>query len=214
MLTALVTSPVIMAIKRPVRDLLWTVKGASLVNPPVPAGVSSILFVCLGNICRSPFAAVLAADRLKQANELDVLCASAGIRTNQGARAPDTACDVATSYGLSLAAHRPQTLTRELVDTFDLIVVMEAAQLIELRTHYPDAADRLMLLSLFDDQAGPGYGRYNIADPFSKPRATFEACYRRVDRATSALLAAVRASRGERPAHAGRAPQPPGEPGS
>ncbi|MGE0463315.1 MAG: low molecular weight protein-tyrosine-phosphatase [Vicinamibacterales bacterium] len=191
--TALLTNPVTMALKRPLRDLAWSLRGAALNNPPLPDRVESVLFVCLGNICRSPFAAVLAARRLDDANLAGVRCASAGIRTTQGARPPENACDVAAAYGLSLSAHRPQTLTRDLVERHDLIVVMEAAQLEALRASYPDAARRLVLLSLLDGRAAKGYERYNIADPFSRPRADFEACYERIDRAVTSLVSRIRA---------------------
>jgi len=187
--TALLTNRAAVAIKRPLRDLLWTVKGARIRNPPLPAKVESILFVCLGNICRSPFAALLATNRLTQANVKRIRCASAGIRATQAARSPEAACDAAVAHGLSLVDHRPTTLTRELIDAHDLIVVMEATQLVELRATYPDATDRLFLLSLFDGQASTGYDRYNIADPFSRPRAVFEICFNRIDRSLSRLIA-------------------------
>lgn len=187
-ITAVLNHPVTMAIKGPIRDLMWILKGATLRNPPLPARVESILFVCLGNICRSPFAAVLAAARLEAGGRGEVRCASAGIRTDQDARSPEAACDVAAAYGLSLVDHRPQPLTRELLIAHDLIVVMEAAHLQELRATYPDASHKVVLLSLFDGQAGPGYERYNIADPFLRPPAAFEVCYGRIERALSGLL--------------------------
>ena len=95
------------------------------------------------------------------------------------------------STGLSLTDHRPQQLTRELVDANDLIVVMEAGQLESIRRAYPDAVDRMVLLSLFDRHAKGGYARYHIADPYAQPRVAFEECYRRIDRALAALLSSV-----------------------
>lgn len=197
-ITALLTNPVAMAIKRPLRDLVWALKGVGLKNPPLPTKVESVLFVCLGNICRSPFAAELAAERLRREGGVHVRCTSAGIRTTQAARSPKAACDVAATYGLSLVGHRPQTVTRELMASHGLIVVMEAAHLLELRTTYPDVAERVVLLSLFDREAMPGYDRYNIADPFSRPRAAFEACYERIDRALSSMLSSLDAIRENR----------------
>jgi protein-tyrosine phosphatase len=156
------------------------------------------LFVCLGNICRSPFAAVLAERRFRELGVTGIHCASAGISTRQSNRAPEYACEVAeAAYGVSLRDHRPQTMTRELADTFDLIVVMEAGQLEQLRAAYPYARARTVLLSLFDADGVPAYQRYHIDDPFSQPRAAFEASYRRIDRAVSRLIEALRtATRG------------------
>lgn len=194
-ITALVTNPLALALKRPLRDLAWAVKGSGLKNPPLPPKVESILFVCQGNICRSPFAAVLATERLRHEGGVGIRCTSAGIRTTQAARSPSAACDVAATYGVSLVHHRPQPLTRELMEAHDLIVVMEASHLLELRVSYPSAANRVVLLSLFDQAAIFGYDRFNIADPFARPRAAFESCYSRIDRALSNMLARLDALR-------------------
>ena len=187
-ITAVLTSGPAMAVKRSIRDVRWSVNGSAASNPPWPDRVESILFVCLGNICRSPFAAVLAAKKLAAAGRSEVRCLSAGIRANQAGRPPEAACAVAREYGLSLEQHRPTRLTRELVDSHDLIVVMEVRQFEELRRSYPDAASRVVLLPLLDPESRPGYERYHIADPFLQSRAVFEACFRRIDRATSSLL--------------------------
>lgn len=187
-ITAVLTSAPATAIKRAIRDVKWSVKGSGLTNPPWPSRVESIVFVCLGNICRSPFAAVLTEKKLAEAGRSDIRCESAGIRANQAGRAPEEACAVAGEYGLSLQEHRPTKLTRELIDRHDLVVVMEVPQLEQLRQSYPDAASRIVLLSLLDPESPAGYQRYHITDPFMQPRTAFEACYRRIDRATSNLL--------------------------
>lgn len=193
--SAVLTHPLAMRIKQPARDLWWTVAGAGLKNPALPDDVRSILFVCLGNICRSPFAALLADRRLADAGETRIRCASAGLRTTQGHASPQEAQEAAAGFGLSLSDHRPQTLTYELVAASDLIVVMEAAQFRHLQMSYPDHAGRVLLLSLYDERATGAFERYHIADPFSRPRAAFEYCYRRIDRAVSSLLVAVESGR-------------------
>ena len=189
-LTAMLTHSLAMALKRRARDLLWSLNEPKVKNPPIPLHVRSMLFVCLGNICRSPFAAHIASHQLAVNDAAGIRCDSAGIKTTQGGRSPGEACEVAAEYGVSLVHHRPQMLTRSLVDAFDMVVVMESSQLQELRISYPDAADRLFLLSFFEVGLA-GYERYNIPDPFSQPRTAYEACYRRIDGAVSRLIAAV-----------------------
>ncbi len=189
-----VTHPAARAFKRAVRDGWWTVRGGSIANPPVPREVESILFVCLGNICRSPFAAVLATRRLADLGVGGVRCDSAGIRTTQGARPPQEAVEASAAYELSLEGHRPRLLTRELVEANDLIVVMEAGQLHHVRETYPDAASAVVLLSLFDALVTGGFERYHIADPFGQPRSAFDACYGRIDRALTVMLRQLRPS--------------------
>lgn len=195
LLTAVLRHPVAVALKRPIRDLVWAFKASGVENPAVPDDARSMVFVCLGNICRSPFAALLAAARLEAEGETAVRCVSAGIRPSQAARSPQGACDAAASYGLSMEAHQPQLLTQELMDAADMIVVMELAQLMHLRATYPAHRDRIFLLSLLDTGGRGAYERYNIVDPFGHPRIVFDDCYRRIARAVDALITLTRVSR-------------------
>ncbi len=190
-ITAVLTHPWAMALKRPLRDARWRLKGAAIRNPRLPEEVRSILFVCLGNICRSPLAAVAAARRLAAAGRADVGTESAGIRANQAKEAPPFAVAAAAARGLSLAGHRPRLLTPELMQAYDLVVVMEPGQRDELIARYPDARDRIVLLSLYDEHAHLGYDQFHIADPFGGPREVFDACYDRIERAVATLLTAL-----------------------
>jgi protein-tyrosine-phosphatase len=129
--------------------------------------------------------------KMLAAGDADVRCASAGIRTTQAARPPLHAREAARRSGLSLEAHLPIQVTRELLDDFDVIVVMEARQMESLRGAHPHAADRIVLLPLYDRDTYDGYERYNIADPFGRPPAAFDACYERVQRALAGFLQAA-----------------------
>lgn len=189
MLTTILRHPAMQPLKRATRNVWWRYRGRSIVNPPVPARVRSVLFVCLGNICRSPFAEVIAANRVGSTRG-GIRFLSAGIRTKQAAEPPEDAKRVAKMFGVSLDQHRPRTLTRELMEHHDMIVVMETSQLELLRTTYPELRDRVFLLSLFDEGAS-GLERYIISDPFGLPRAAFEECYQRIDCAVSVLLTAL-----------------------
>lgn len=178
-----------MALKGALKDVAWSVKGRTIVNPPLPAGVQSVLFVCLGNICRSPFAEHVAVRRLANAGGSHIRCASAGITARQGGEVPAHGRDVAMlDYGVRLDDHQPQRLTREMVEAFALIVVMEASQLTLLRAAYPHAAHRIVLLSLLDPAPVAAHQRYHIDDPFGQPRAAFAASFARIDRAVARLL--------------------------
>jgi len=185
--------PAFRPLKRVTKDVWWRYKGRSIANPPLPADVRSVLFVCLGNICRSPFAAVLAERRARDWSIGAIRCSSAGIKTRQAAKPPVEAREVAATFGVSLDAHRPRPLTREVAEAHDMIVVMENSQRDLLHTLFPDLRDRIFLLSMFDACA-VGTDRYNIADPFGQPRAAFEVCYLRIERAVVALIRSMHAS--------------------
>jgi protein-tyrosine phosphatase len=183
------THPAAMRIKRPLRDLSWLFRGAGLENPSLPDHVASVVFVCLGNICRSPFAALLAARLLVEAGRPDITVSSAGVRASRAAHSPAEACAAARQYGVCLDTHVPQLLTGDVIGAHDVVVVMDATLWHELRTSYAEFRDRIFLLPLYDTASGSAYERYNIADPFGKPIATFEACYRRIERALRRWLA-------------------------
>jgi protein-tyrosine phosphatase len=186
------THPLAIAVKRRLKDAMWTARGRAIDNPPVSSRVRSVLFVCKGNICRSPYAQRRFQQFLEAVDAFDVRVASAGIMTSQAAAPPGNASVAAAERGVPLDTHRPTQLTPDLMTTYDLVVVMEAGQLRWLRRAYPDRRDRIVLLSLMDNRQ-IGYARYHIADPFGQPIDAFRECYRRIDDALIGLRRAVRA---------------------
>ena len=183
------------AARTALRDAWWTMRGRRWPRPPLPDGVHSLLFVCKGNICRSPFAAELAAQRLVQRGRTDVACASGGYAPSQAAQSPADAVAAAATFGIALGAHRPSGLSEDRLAAHDLVVVFEVAHVERLRAAYPGQAHRLLLLPVFGrTTARRGYARYNLADPFGRPRATFDDCYREIADAVDDLLDRLPAS--------------------
>jgi protein arginine phosphatase len=84
-----------------------------------------ILFVCTGNICRSPMATAIARNELARMGRPDVEVESAGTFALDGHGPTSDAIVAAEEHGLSLDAHCAQQLTRELVAEADLVVGME-----------------------------------------------------------------------------------------
>ncbi|MCI0402560.1 MAG: hypothetical protein L0212_03450, partial [Acidobacteria bacterium] len=77
-----------------------------------------LLFLCYGNICRSPVAEALARQALPQAE-----VASAGFFEPTGRRTPPHIHDACRSLGLSLPPGSSKRVTAEMVRAFDLIVL-------------------------------------------------------------------------------------------
>ncbi len=161
------------------RDLWWGLKAFRLRNPPLARPIDSVLFVCLGNICRSPYAEKAGQTIFEEAGLSGVRCVSAGLRAKEGVSPPSEAVDAAARRGRDLSAHRARPTTRELLEDFDLVVVMEASQLEQLRAEHPTHAERVVLLPLYAERRG--CRRANVADPFGRPRAAFDACYEEID---------------------------------
>src|SRR3954463_8334410 len=83
-----------------------------------------ILFVCTGNTCRSALAEALARKVIIERGLTDVDVQSAGTSAWDGAPASDGALLVGMERGLDLSQHRSQTLTRELIQSSDLVLAM------------------------------------------------------------------------------------------
>ena len=190
LIRAVLVSGPVKSLKGAVRDHIWTVRARRLRNPPWPVPVKSVLFICYGNICRSPFAALLADKRLRQAGISGVRCASAGFRISQRASSPPEAVTAAALYGITLQDHQPALLTPELVGAFDVVFVMEPWQLDALQRRWPAQRHRLFLLPLFEPERTTrgAFERCHLIDPFGKGAAEFDHCYARIDAALSHIV--------------------------
>lgn len=94
---------------------------------------------------------------------------SVGTWAQEGEPAVPNARAVMAEQGLDLGPHRSREILAQDAQTADLILVMTADQRSALTVEFPDAADRILLLS---ELAG---GRWDVADPIGQPRQAFEA---------------------------------------
>lgn len=175
------------------RDVVWTLHGARRPNPPWPTRVNSLLFVCHANVCRSPFAAHLAAHRLRRLGFTHVRCASTGFRITPLMAPPPDALLVAARYGVDLTSHRPELITEDLVRQHDAVLVMEPGQLALLQRRWPDQRQRCFLLSRFavPDKGTGAFARLHIEDPYGRGEAAFAASYARIARAVDGVVARI-----------------------
>jgi protein-tyrosine phosphatase len=176
-----------------VSDAWWFARGLAVRNPPLPLAPRSVLFLCHGNICRSPFAARLAARLLRHNGAGDVECLSAGFHASPEACSPPEAVAAAAQYAVSLADHRPVPLTLEMIERSDIVAVMEMRHLSMLRRQYPSHVARFVLLPLFDTKrpALGHYRRFNIADPYGRGHRAFEDCYDHIAHALERMAKAL-----------------------
>jgi len=137
----------------------------------LPRCIQHVLFVCKGNICRSPLAAAYVEARLKQWGHRGSV-RSAGLETTDGHEAHPLAKAVAQAHGLLLQTHVTTPLTRKLVQQANLILVMEFAHRYRLLQAYPEAADKVFQLGHFH-----GAQPMEIGDPYGGTQEDFEACY-------------------------------------
>jgi len=145
---------------------------------------TAVLFVCLGNICRSPLAE--AAFREEAARQgLDVAVDSAGIGDWHAGEAPDPRAQaVARRHGMDIGNLRARQVVREDFRRFTHIVGFDRQNLAALKRLRP--ADGTAEISLLLDHVKGREGR-SVDDPWYGGQAAFEKTWRDVTEAVRAL---------------------------
>ena len=137
------------------------------VKPNQPA----VLFVCLGNICRSPL--VEAAFRAEvEKTGLDVMVDSAGTGDWHIGRAPDPRAQaVALRHGIDISGYRARQVTADDFRNFSHVIALDANNLADLRALMPEDGDAE--LSLLLDHVAGREGQA-VADPYYGDDAGFD----------------------------------------
>ena len=149
-----------------------------------------ILFVCLGNICRSPTAeGVLRALAAREAPELPLEVDSAGTADYHVGQPPDPRTRAAAARrGYDLSALRARTVDVADFDRFDLILAMDRENLGALKRRAPSHAhERLRLFLEFAPDAPE-----DVPDPYYGGPNGFEEVLDLVETATRGLLTHLR----------------------
>lgn len=153
----------------------------------------TFLFVCYGNICRSPFAAELFAREAGLEGDGARRVLSAGFHPVGGRAVPETARRKARERGIELSGHSSRTVPDALdaAGTPSLppcTLVMEAGQRERIVRAFGVPRSRVFLLGDFDPEP---IGRRAILDPFGKSEEVFERVYDRIERCVEAMARVV-----------------------
>ncbi|HUH12355.1 MAG TPA: hypothetical protein VMK65_04565 [Longimicrobiales bacterium] len=141
----------------------------------------NILFVCTGNTCRSPLAAVIADRLLRERGWTHVEVGSAGIAAGAGAGAAANALTVAREAGLDLSGHRTRSLTPELLGWADLVLAMGPSHLHAVERL--GAGEKASLITEFAREGAAG-----VPDPFGADLQAYRATYDALERAIGSVL--------------------------
>lgn len=138
---------------------------------------STILFVCTGNICRSPLAAALWRQRFPAMKVM-----SAGFLPLGGHRSPDNVQAAAWARGVTLAEHRSRTLNEKILGDSDLVVLFDSRNFEAMSLTFPYHLDKIVMLGALLDPPKP-----SIADPYQCSPAETELIAADVDAALTEL---------------------------
>lgn len=139
------------------------------------ARVERVLFVCSGNICRSPYAEVKLASQ-------GFSCESFGLSTTPGIPADARAVKVAEGRGIDLSTHRSKQAGSFSISASDLLLGMTPDHCRELKKLKIAGGAQVSLLGIYATPAIPIVG-----DPFQQSESQFEKCFDVIDSAVNRL---------------------------
>jgi protein-tyrosine phosphatase len=154
-----------------------------------------LLFVCMGNICRSPTAeAVMRAVVAREGLDGEVEIDSAGTGSWHVGNPPDRRSTAAArARGIVLDGAARQVTAADFED-YDLLLAADAENVADLRRLAPDAqaAEKIVLLRQFDPEAVAA-GDLDVPDPYYGGPSGFEDVLDLVESACEGLLSSLRA---------------------
>jgi protein-tyrosine-phosphatase/predicted ATP-grasp superfamily ATP-dependent carboligase len=133
---------------------------------------AKILFLCKGNICRSPFAETYMR-RLLGARNGNATVASAGFYPEEARRCPVAAQQAARRFSADLSRHRSRVLSRELVEAVDAVFTFDVQNYVTFRRRFKRHRAKCFLLGCL---AAGGPVRV-VPDPYGGDEQAFIDCY-------------------------------------
>jgi glycine hydroxymethyltransferase len=149
--------------------------------------VKNVLFVCTGNICRSPIAEGLF--RRLIGNRKDIEVASAGVHAVRGQPPSLYAVEVCAEEGTNISDLRSEPLTPTLVNRATHIFAMTGSHLETIQTLFPHTAKKTFLLREFEEPGSTVWR--DVPDPIGLSREVYEDCARIIKNALPSVLAFV-----------------------
>jgi len=119
--------------------------------------LKKLMFVCYGNICRSPLAEAVAKQRL---DNWEVT--STGLYEKSNRETPERIVKIAREFGVDLNDHRSRSVTSEMIDSADIVVIMDPSNYDETLSRFPLATHKILFLGMMINH----FRGHTIPDPF------------------------------------------------
>ena len=146
--------------------------------------MKTILFLCTGNVCRSPMAEGLFRHAVQGRGEFRIL--SAGLGAVDGQAPTNHSVQAMKEVGIDISWQRSRALTAELVRSADLILGMTHSHTETVALLYPKAAEKTFLLREFDETL-EDYEK-DISDPIGSSYHVYLDCRDQIEQGIVTLL--------------------------
>src|SRR6202453_83841 len=146
--------------------------------------MKTVLFICTGNICRSPMAEGIFRHIMKGRRDIQVM--SAGIGAMDGQAPSPYAVQAVRELGIDISRQRSRQLTPELVQEADFIFGMTHSHVDTIFLLYPQAAEKTFLLREFDDTLD--IFEKDISDPIGGSYDVYAYCRDQIEQGIATLM--------------------------
>jgi protein-tyrosine phosphatase len=144
--------------------------------------VERLVFVCKGNICRSPYAEA-------RAHALGIDAVSFGLDAAGGAHADSNAFRNARLRQIDLSAHRSRPVDGSMLGPKDLVLLFEPQQVVQWHERLGETSAAVTLAGLWAKSQRP-----YLCDPYGRSDLCFQECFSVIDSSVTAVTARMRAA--------------------
>jgi len=146
--------------------------------------MKKILFVCLGNICRSPLAEGIAKDKAKKLN-LDIYIDSAGTSSyHRGEKPCSNSIAIAKKYGIDISSQTSRPINQDDIKNFDIIIAMDEQNKKDLLARGFHHVKKLGSFASYNNQ--------DVPDPYYYDGLEgFELVYKMIDECIEDMLSSL-----------------------
>lgn len=155
--------------------------------------MKTILFICTGNVCRSPMAEGILRHVLNGRSDIRIL--SAGVGAGNGQPPSTHSLNALNEWGIDITDQRSQLLTADLVAQADLILGMTQGHVESILMMFPEASGRVHRLRDFDPTLD--IFERDICDPIGGSFEIYQACRDQIKSGIEAMLTALESNSSE-----------------